>query len=394
MFRTVTCLVFGLSSAKVYFSETFDDGWESRWILSKWKEGEGTQGTWKTATGKWFRDEREDTGLQTVGDGKHFGISATFDPFTNEGKELIIQYQIKYENDLECGGGYIKVGPSGQNLTQFGEDTVYNIMFGPDQCGNKRRTHLIFNYRGKNHLKRDNLSFKQFTTLSHLNRLVLKPDNTVAVSVDGVEMFKGAMAKYWDLLPPREITDPHDIKPDDWVDKAMMDDPTSTKPADWVEEAKLVDPKAHKPDTWDEEEDGHWEPPIIDNPAYRGEWRAKKIVNSKFVGAWKPRIIANPDYAEDDTMYRYVDFGYVGFDLLQVKAGSIIDNIIITDDVAEADAFAKKWEALFAVEKQQKAKEKQEAADAKPKEEDMEAQLKAEAMTSADQEVAGAKVEL
>lgn len=31
-------------------------------------------------------------------------------------------------------------------------DAVYNIMFGPDICGGDKKTHVIFNYKGKNHL--------------------------------------------------------------------------------------------------------------------------------------------------------------------------------------------------------------------------------------------------
>eukprot|EP01000_Liburna_glaciale_P004883 NODE_4466_length_434_cov_1181.179221_g3507_i0.p1 GENE.NODE_4466_length_434_cov_1181.179221_g3507_i0~~NODE_4466_length_434_cov_1181.179221_g3507_i0.p1 ORF type:complete len:107 (+),score=63.42 NODE_4466_length_434_cov_1181.179221_g3507_i0:32-322(+) len=37
--------------------------------------------------------------------------------------------------------------------------------------------------------------------------------------------------------------------------------------------------------------------------------------------------------------YLFKDIGSVGFDLWQVKAGTIFDNIIITDDEAEAKEF-------------------------------------------------------
>jgi hypothetical protein len=49
-------LVGRIVEAKIYFSETFDAGWESRWTLSKWKESEGTAGTFKLNAGKWFSD--------------------------------------------------------------------------------------------------------------------------------------------------------------------------------------------------------------------------------------------------------------------------------------------------------------------------------------------------
>merc|ERR1712157_16156 len=75
--------------------------------------------------------------------------------------------------------------------------------------------------------------------------------------------------------------------------------------------------------------------------------------------------IANPEYEDDDALYKYADFGFIGFDLWQVKGGTIFDNVIITDDVAEADGFAKKWKALSEVEKAKKKEEE----DAKKSEE-------------------------
>merc|ERR1712232_653022 len=53
-------------------------------------------------------------------------------------------------------------------------------------------------------------------------------------------------------------------------------------------------------------------------------------------------------------MGKYDDFGFIGFDLWQVKGGTLFDNIIITDDVKEADAFVQKWKAVSEVEKAKK----------------------------------------
>merc|ERR1711920_488296 len=74
-------------------------------------------------------------------------------------------------------------------------------------------------------------------------------------------------------------------------------------------------------------------------------------------GFWEAKKIANPEYEDDDTLYKYADFGFIGFDLWQVKGGTIFDNVIITDDAAEADAFAKKWKALSDHEKAKKGEE-------------------------------------
>jgi len=347
-----------VANAKIHFSETFGDGWENRWTASTWKESEGTSGKFVAATGKWFKDEKEDTGIQTSQDSRFFGISAGFDSFSNEGKDLIIQYQAKYEKDVECGGGYVKVGPKLSEPTGFGDPTPYNVMFGPDKCGYNKRTHLIFNYKGKNVLKKTDLPYKQEGEgTSHLYRVLLKPDNTVKVDIDQEEVYSGNLKEDWEVLAPKEISDPDDKKPDDWADEAMIDDPEDKKPDDWVEEKRIVDPDAKKPDDWDDEEDGEWEAPMKDNAAYKGEWSVKRISNPAYKGFWEAKKIANPDYVDDDAVYKYDDFGFIGFDLWQVKGGTIFDNIIITDDVAEADEFAKKWKELSEVEKAKKKEE-------------------------------------
>merc|ERR1712139_323222 len=81
--------------------------------------------------------------------------------------------------------------------------------------------------------------------------------------------------------------------------------------------------------------------------------------------------IANPEYKDDDNLYSYADFGFLGFDLWQVKGGTIFDNIILTDDKAEADIFAKKWKALSDVEKAKKKEEEDsKKADDKKKEDE------------------------
>merc|ERR1712124_131371 len=201
---------------------------------------------------------------------------------------------------------------------------------------------------------------------SHLYRLIVKPDNKVRVEIDEEKIYEGSLKEDWEMLKPKEISDPDDKKPDDWVDDSMIDDPETKKPDDWVEEKRIVDSEAKKPDDWDDEEDGEWEAPMKDNPEYKGDWKAKRISNPEYKGVWEAKKIDNPEYVDDDKVYSYADFGFIGFDLWQVKGGTIFDNIIITDDVAEADAFAGKWKALSEVEKAKKKEEddkkKEEAA--------------------------------
>ena len=49
-----------------------------------------TQDSSVASTGKWFADEKDDTGLQTAENSKFFGIASSIKSFSNEGKELII----------------------------------------------------------------------------------------------------------------------------------------------------------------------------------------------------------------------------------------------------------------------------------------------------------------
>merc|ERR1712127_409629 len=176
----------------------------------------------------------------------------------------------------------------------------------------------------------------------------------------------GSIKEDWEVLKPKEISDPADKKPDDWSDDSMIDDPEDKKPDDWVEEKRIVDADAKKPDDWDDEEDGEWEAPMKDNADYKGDWHVKRISNPAYKGVWEAKKIANPEYVDDDAVYKFDEFGFIGFDLWQVKGGTIFDNIIITDDKAEADDFAKKWKALSEVEKAKKTEEddkkKEEAA--------------------------------
>merc|ERR1712054_589456 len=215
---------------------------------------------------------------------------------------------------------------------------------------------------GKNVLKKSDLAYKQGEDwgVSHLYTLTVKPDNTVTVAVDQEELYSGNMKDDWELLEPKIIADPEDKKPGDWVDTSMMDDPEDAKPDDWVTEKRIVDAEAKKPDDWDDDEDGEWEAPMKDNPDFKGEWYAKRISNPAYKGFWEAKKIANPEHVDDNSLYSYDDFGFIGLDLWQVKGGSIFDKIIITDDVAEADKFAAKWKALN--EKEQKEKKKADEA--------------------------------
>jgi len=70
---------------------------------------------------------------------KHAAISAKLDrPFEFNTKPLLIQYEVNFQNGVDCGGAYIKLlsQSKGLDLAKFTDKTPYTIMFGPDKCGN------------------------------------------------------------------------------------------------------------------------------------------------------------------------------------------------------------------------------------------------------------------
>merc|ERR1711988_432793 len=343
-------LYTALVAAEVYLEEDFSGDWESRWVPSKAKSD---LGTFKVSAGKFFGDEEAAKGLQTSQDAKFYAISSKHTEFSNEGKTLVIQYSVKHEQDIDCGGGYLKLGA--WDPEKFEGASEYNIMFGPDICGSStKKTHVIFNYKGKNLDKKKEVRCES-DTLSHLYTLIVKPDNTYEVQIDQVKVDDGSLADGWDFLKPKQIRDPEEKKPADWVDEAEMDDPEDRKPEGYDDiPAKIADPKATKPDDWDDESDGEWEAPQIDNPDFKGEWKAKRIKNPDYKGVWAPKKIANPAYVDDDQLYSYDSFAFVGIDVWQVKSGTIFDNLLITDDVEAAKAAYEKIKTAQEAEKKMK----------------------------------------
>ena len=170
---------------------------------------------------------------------------------------------------------------------------------------------------------------------------IVNPDGTYEVQVDGVKKEGGKLEDDWAFLKPKQIDDPTDKKPATWIDEAEMADPADKKPEDWESEPEeIVDPEAAKPEDWDEEDDGEWEAPTIKNPKFKGEWKAKQIPNPEYKGPWAANRIPNPEYVEDKELYLTPKpLAALGFDLWQVKAGTVFDNIIISDSVEEVCGF-------------------------------------------------------
>ena len=258
-------------------------------------------------------------------------------------------------------------------LEDFGGDTPYSIMFGPDICGySTKKVHVILTKDGKNHLTKKDIPCET-DELTHVYTLVLKPDNSYEVLVDMQSKHNGSLYEDFDILAPKTIKDPKAVKPEDWDERATIPDETDVKPEGYDDiPPKIVDTAATKPEDWDDEEDGTWEAPMVANPEYKGPWTQNTIPNPAYKGVWTAPDIPNPDFKDDAKLYAFKDLAAVGIELWQVKAGSLFDNILVTDDLAAAkklaaDTWAKSKDAEKAAHDAFVAKEAEEAA-AKAKE--------------------------
>lgn len=136
---------------------------------------------------------------------------------------------------------------------------------GPDICGySTKKVHVIFNYKGQNHLIKKDIKCKVATApslfvfsifilceleckgsyslwipsifslqddeLTNLYTLILNPDQTYEVKINNEKVESGSLEDDWDMLPAKKIKDPEAKKPSDWDDRAKIDDPTDTKP--------------------------------------------------------------------------------------------------------------------------------------------------------------------
>ena len=345
--------------------------WEKRWVKSEARPKK-ERGSWSWARGRLYDANfakahpdgpKEDKGLQTKDGARFFGISAKMNhTIANDGRELVVQFSVKHGQKIDCGGGYIKVLPAGLRQKKFAGNDEYAIMFGPDICGTAlHRVQVIFHHAASG----ENLPMKkevqcETDEYSHLYTLVVRPDNTYEVQIDGATKASGSLYDDWDFLAPREIADPDHPKPEDWVDEAQIPDPNDLMPDGYDELPRQIpDPRAGRPGGWDEKEDGEWVAPMIDNPEFRGEWQPRMVANPVYSGEWAPPMMANPDFVDDTKVHAVCkDCEFVGIELWQVKAGSIFDDIIITDSLEEAVEYAKETFFVKApAEKEMKAEQ-------------------------------------
>lgn len=69
-------------------------------------------------------------GIQTSQDARFYALSRKFKPFSNKDKTLVIQFTVKHEQNIDCGGGYVKIFDCSLDQKDMHGDSPYQIMFG------------------------------------------------------------------------------------------------------------------------------------------------------------------------------------------------------------------------------------------------------------------------
>ncbi len=357
---------------------------------------------------------------------KYYGAATRLPtPIDPSKGKTVLQYELKAETPLECGGAYMKFLTATPSFepSSLVEDTPYTVMFGPDICGFTDKVHLIVRYENpktkeveEKHLAAPPAQRKE-PNVTHVYTAVLDADsNTYSVLINGKVQKEGSLFDDFapPFLAPEEVPDETDEKPADWVDDAKIPDPLASKPADWdedapamiedaeatmpegwlVDEPKTVDDKeATKPDDWDDLEDGTWEPPQVTNPkckdapgcgpwkrpmkanpAFKGKWSAPMIDNPDFKGVWEPKKIPNPDYVDDKNPLSHIGkIGGVAIEIWTMDEGYYFDNLLVTNDVAEAEKVREElWRPKHDVEMAAFEAKQKEEMDARSKEEEAE----------------------
>ncbi|KAJ1962422.1 hypothetical protein GGI12_002661 [Dipsacomyces acuminosporus] len=381
--------------------EQFTDESASQWkhsgALKKGEQAAQYDGEWAIEEVQKLAGVEGDKALVVKSEARHHAISRRLaKPFDPAASGLVLQYEVKLQENLNCGGAYIKL-LTAPSKGEFSNESPYTLMFGPDKCG-ESKLHLIYRHLNplsgnytEHHL--DQSPTPPTDHLSHLYTLTIHTNNTFSIAIDGTERRTGSLLDDFvpPVNPPKEIEDSSDKKPEDWDDNEKIPDPDAKKPDDWDEDAPLMipdenavipkgwleneplmveDPNAQKPADWDDEEDGDWSAPMVPNPRcvdaagcgpwerpmmrnpnFRGQWFAPLIDNPRYKGEWAPRRIPNPEYFEDLDLYKLSKIDAVGFELWTMQSGITFDNIYLGDSAETAEAIGKSiWKPKFDVE--------------------------------------------
>ncbi|XP_058513571.1 calreticulin-3 [Ochotona princeps] len=349
--------VVRVALATVYFQEEFLDGerWRNRWVQST---NNSQFGHFRLSSGKFYGHKEKDKGLQTAQNGRFYAISARFKPFSNKGKTLVLQYTVKHEQKMDCGGGYVKLFPADVDQRNLSGTSQYYIMFGPDICGfDIKKVHVILHFKNQYHANKKSIRCK-VDGFTHLYALVLRPDLSYEVKIDGQSIESGSIEHDWNVTSLKKMAR-SSAGPEAWAQSA------EDKSQDW--EKHFLDAGASEPRDWNSDLDADFQAPMLQKPPYQDGLKPEGI--DKHV--WLHRKMKSTNSLTEYDLAEFENIGAVGLDLWQVRAGTIFDNFLITDDEEYAENFGKatwgetkgpekEMDAIQAKEEMKKAREEDE----------------------------------
>eukprot|EP01022_Parablepharisma_sp_SALTPOND_P028523 TRINITY_DN71095_c2_g1_i1.p2 TRINITY_DN71095_c2_g1~~TRINITY_DN71095_c2_g1_i1.p2 ORF type:complete len:319 (+),score=24.74 TRINITY_DN71095_c2_g1_i1:53-958(+) len=197
--------ILAVAFGKVIFSETFDsENWKQRWNKSEWRAAQQAD---FVHTGGKLDPGNFSKGLLTTTDMKYYVLSSKLpiNIYLNS-TPLVLQYSIKFEESVICGGAYIKLLKPDFNPSKFGLETPALVTFGPEVCGTNNRIHILLDSNGRGEIWRK--SPKAPTDKStHFFTLALYPDGTYSLYVNCKIESKGKISEEWALEDPSTVKD-------------------------------------------------------------------------------------------------------------------------------------------------------------------------------------------
>lgn len=162
------------------------------------------------------------------------------------------------------------------------------------------------------------LSCLQVDAFTHLYTLVLRPDLTYEVRVDGQAVESGSVEYDWQLASLRSVRRAAAAREQqegarqaqDW-DQQFLDASTASKGAQGLDGA------------------------LLQKPPYQDGLKAEGIAPD----VWLHQSPGQHGYWAQDDLTEFENIGAIGLDLWQVRSGSIFDNFLITDDEDYAQRF-------------------------------------------------------
>uniref|UniRef100_A0A2K5LMZ8 Calreticulin 3 n=1 Tax=Cercocebus atys TaxID=9531 RepID=A0A2K5LMZ8_CERAT len=192
---------------------------------------------------------------------------------------------------------------------------------------------------------------------THLYTLILRPDLSYDVKIDGQSIESGSIEYDWNLTSLKKETSPAESK--DW------EQTKDNKAQDW--EKHFLDASASKQSDWNGELDGDWPASMLQKPPYQDGLKPEGIDKD----IWLHHKMKNTNYLTQYDLSEFENIGAIGLELWQVRSGTIFDNFLITDDEEYADNFGKatwgetkgperEMDAIQAKEEMKKAREEEE----------------------------------